>query len=279
MKELVSYFEYRNYLRDYYEERKSKDSFFSYRFMANRLDMDHSLLIKIISGKRHISDSAIEQFCRFLKLSPKEQNYFTTLVAFEKSRREAQRKELFEKLLSLQSYSKTTLNSDRFEYFRHWYYPAIRSLLDFYIFKGDYKELSKKLNPQITPLKAENGIKLLERLKLIKKNNDGVYSVTDTHITTGDTWKSIAVNSYQQEAIRLSADSLVRDAKEIRDISSITMSIDQECFDDIREILRECRETIIKRVGMIEGDTDRLYQLNIQAIPLSTIPQEKSDDN
>ena len=71
----------------------------------------------------------------------------------------------------------------------------------------------------------------------------------------------------------MSSLSIERDPKEIRDISSITMSINGECFEDIKEIIRECRAAIIKRVDLIPDDqkNDRLYQLNIQLIPLSKI--------
>ena len=74
----------------------------------------------------------------------------------------------------------------------------------------------------------------------------------------------------------MSSSSIERDPKESRDISSVTMSIDKESFEDVKEILRECRASVIKRVDSIsDNSTDRVYQLNMQLIPLSTVQKKE----
>lgn len=98
--------------------------------------------------------------------------------------------------------------------------------------------------------------------------------MTDSHVTTGEKWHDIAVSSFQKETISLSARAVDDISKDKRDISSVTMSVDRDCFEDVKEILRECRESVIKRVDAIDSDTDRLYQLNMQLIPLS-VEEEK----
>lgn len=277
MDTIFNYLDYRAFLRDYYDTRKKNDTFFSYRYMANKLKMDHSLLVKILSGKRHVADNAIENFITFCKFNKREAQYFETLIHFEKARSKEQCRLYFEALLNLKGYRSSTIRRENYEYFQKWYYVAIRSLLDIYKFRGNYKELASKLNPPITVPQAKKAIALLRKLKFIIKNKDGSYSVTDAHVTTGEQWQDLAIATFQKETIRMSASSIDRDPKETRDISSITMSLDEECFDDIKEIIRECRASIIKRVDSIaENETDRLYQLNIQLIPLSTIQMKKN---
>ncbi len=254
--------------------RKQEDSFFSYRFMANRLKMDHSLLVKIITGKRHIADKAIDSFSSLCKLNNKEGKYFSTLVHFEKARSLKESKRFFEELLKMRNYSSVQVSKDQYEYFNKWYYAAIRSLLDYYPFYGDYKELAEKLTPRVTILQAKKAIELLSNLDLIKKKKSGQYVLTDSHVTTGEKWHDIAVSSFQKETISLSARAVDDISKDKRDISSVTMSVDRDCFEDVKEILRECRESVIKRVDAIDSDTDRLYQLNMQLIPLS-VEEEK----
>jgi uncharacterized protein (TIGR02147 family) len=94
--------------------------------------------------------------------------------------------------------------------------------------------------------------------------------LTDAHVTTGERWEALAIRDFQKQTIMLSADSLTRDPKQTRDISSLTVSVDQEAFDEIREIIRECRAAIVRRIDQIpDGSRDRVYQLNIQCIPLT----------
>lgn len=275
MDTIFNYLDYRAFLRDYYDSRKKSETFFSYRYMANKLKMDHSLLVKILSGKRHIADNAIENFIKFCKFSKREAQYFETLIHFEKARSKEQCRLYFEALLHLKGYRSSTITKEQYEYFQKWYHVAMRSLLDVYKFKGNYKELASKLNPPITVPQAKKAIALLKKLKFIIKNKNGSYSVTDAHVTTGEKWQDIAISAYQKETIQMSTSSIERDPKELRDISSITMSIDEECFEDMKEIIRECRASIIKRVDSISDDhTDRVYQLNMQLIPLSAIKKE-----
>lgn len=267
---VFEYLDYRAFLKDYYEERKKDEPFFSYRFMANRINMDHSLLVKILTGKRHVSDKAIEEFASLCKLSKKESLYFSTLIHFEKARTQKESKRYFEELLEMRSFSSTSISKDQYEYFNKWYYAAIRSLLDYYPFKGDYKELADQLSPRVTVIQAKQAIELLIRLSLIKEDENGIFRVTEAHVTTGEKWHDLAISAFQKETISLSTRAIENHRKEKRDISSVTMSINEECFRDVKEILRECREAIIKRVDVIPDNcTDRVYQVNMQLIPLS----------
>ena len=54
------------------------------------------------------------------------------------------------------------------------------------------------------------------------------------------------------------------------------MSITGEGMKEIREIINECRGAIIKRVDEMNGEKrDRVYQLNMQFIPLSRVDSEE----
>jgi uncharacterized protein (TIGR02147 family) len=271
MKDLIDYFDYRQFLRDFYEEKKKNNYFYSFRFMAEKVGMDHSLLVKVLLGKRHISSSNIKQFAHLCGFSSLEEKYFETLVNFDKARSESQSKVYFEKLLSLKRHTSKQIEEHQYEYFKKWYYSALRSLLDFFEFKGDdYKQLGEQLNPRISEHEAHEAIDLLEKLGFISKDRDGIYRVTEAHVSTGEKWRSLAVKNYQKEIISLSLNSLDRDSQDTRDISTITMSVTEDGFKEIRELVKELRATIIKRVDEMNLDArDRVYQLNMQLIPLS----------
>lgn len=270
---IYDYLSYREFLRDYYEIRKKSESYFSYRYMSYKLGMDHSLLVKILLAKRHLSEKNIPLFANLCGFTKREAEYFEAMVHYEKARSEKQRTLFLEKLLSLKGYRSSKIERYRYEYFQKWYYSAIRSLLGCYEFRGDYRDLAGRLNPAITVNEAKRAVRLLQKLNFIGKDPDGAYILTEDHVTTGEQWESLAIRGYQRETIKMSADSLDRDPKEIRDVSSLTLSVDREAFEDIREIIRECRASIVRRVDSIPDDkTDRVYQLNMQMIPLTRIP-------
>jgi uncharacterized protein (TIGR02147 family) len=279
MQSIFEYLDYRKFLRDFYEEKKKQNYFYSFRYMAQKIGMDHSLLVKVLLGKRHITAECTRELTALCSFSAIEAKYFETLVNFDKARSESQSKIYFEKLLSLKQHTSRQVEADHYEYFKKWYYAAIRSLLDFYEFDGvNYKNLGKKLNPRITENEAREAIELLEKLCFIKKNPEGFFKPCEAHVSTGGKWHSLAIKNYQKETIALSLSSLDRDHRKARDISSVTMSITKEGMEQIREIIKECRGAIIKRVDeMNEAKRDRVYQLNMQFIPLTQGDAEESD--
>jgi uncharacterized protein (TIGR02147 family) len=181
----------------------------------------------------------------------------------------------FEKLLSLKGVRAATVTEDQYEFYQKWYHTAIRSVLEYYDFKGNFRDLGEQLNPPVSARDAKRSVKLLERLGLIKKNPEKRYILTDKAITTGPEWRSLAVRSFQEEVIGLAKESLARHKQELRDISTITMNINAENFVEIRERIKSFRESIVQYVN--EGvDPDRVYHMNIQLVPLTRIKKAAS---
>jgi len=278
MKDLIEYFDYRQFLRDFYEEKKKSNYFYSFRFMAEKVGIDHSLLVKVLLGKRHLSSHSVKPIARLCGFSGHQEKYFETLLNFDKARSESQSKVYFEKLLSLKWHTAKRIEEDHYEYFKKWHYAALRSLLDIYEFRGDdFKELGERLNPRISEREAREAVALLEKLGFVARDADGVYRVHEAHVSTGEKWRSLAIKNYQKEIIALSLNSLDKDPAQTRDISTITMSITEDGFKEIQNLTKEFRAAVIKRVDEMNMEKrDRVYQLNMQLIPLSRIDSRQS---
>jgi uncharacterized protein (TIGR02147 family) len=247
--------------------------------MAGKLGMDHSLFIKVLLSKRHITAAAIPHIVKLCGLTGRHEKYFEAMVYFNKAKSDAQSKPFLERMMAQRSLSTKKVDAHQYEYYQKWYYSAVRSLMDTGDFSDDYQAIAVRLNPAITPAEARQAVKLLSSLGFIRRDEKGFWRVTDAHVTTGEKWRSLAVKSYQKETIALSAGSLERDPPETRDIASLTVSVDKECFDDIREMVRQTRAMIVKRVDEIgQQPRDRVYQLNIQLIPLSVPGRTKATE-
>ena len=269
---IFDFLSYREFLKHYYEWRKEKHQYFSFRFLGNKLGLDPSLLSKIILEKRHLSDNLISTFCEYLEFNKQEQEYFENLVYFNKAKSDSKARLYLEKLMKFRKNTSNRLIMDKMKFYSKWYYTAVRSILEFYEFSGNYKELSRKLNPCISEEEARDSIELLESLNLIQCSEEGVYQLTDHAITTGDEWKSVAVHSFQQETIQLAKESLDRHPRQYRDISTISMNINDKDFEFIKERIKEFRESIIDYVSQQDGP-DRTYHLNLQLLPLTLIEE------
>lgn len=272
---IFDYLEYREYLRDYYREQKKGKPFFSYRFIGHRVGMDSSFVIKVLQGNLHVSAKKIESFIKLLELKGPEAEYFEALVHFCKAKTERQRKLYFDRLFAISSVKAQRLEAHQYEFFQKWYYSAVWSIINCVSFKGDFRALAEQCLPPITVWDAKRAVKLLLRLGLIKKDGDGRYSTTDTNLTTGPQWHSHAVEGYQREMVRLAGESIERSRKQERDLSTVTLCIDEKALPEIREHARQFRSSLIKLVNS-HGGTGRVYQLNVQLFPLSTRLEKKS---
>jgi uncharacterized protein (TIGR02147 family) len=268
MVSIFDYFDYQLFLKDHIDSRKKGKTWFSYRYLAAKLSMDHSNLIKIVLGKRHASGKNVIAITKVLKFNPKEAEYFKTLVEFNKTKNQAKTKLLFEKLVAIKNISLKKLEPNQYDYYRHWYYTAIYSLLDYYEFTDDYAALAAEINPPITVKQARETIELLEKLLLIRKEKDGRYVQSEKLISTGQRWHSVAIQTFQEETLKLAISSLSNHPKNVRDISTLTMSLGKPEMEAIRELSKQYRKSIIKVISE-SGPGDSVYQLNMQFFPLT----------
>jgi len=274
MKKIFDYLDYRDYLREYYEEKKVENPFFSYKLFGRMVDIDQSYLAKVLIKERHIAQKSIRKFVEYFKLSDIEAEYFETLVHFIKAKTDKQSRLFFEKLLSFKEVKRNILTTQQYEFYTKWYYSAIRSLLQFYDFQGDYKKLAEQLSPPISVGEAKQAINLLQTLQLIKQDADGRYVLADKAITSGKEWHSLAINSFQEQTIGMAAESVARHKRELRDISTVTMNIGPADLQRIKELIQQFRNTVIQYVND-NASPENVYQLNVQLYPLTNVSRKK----
>jgi uncharacterized protein (TIGR02147 family) len=268
MESVKKYWDYRDYLKDFYSEKKKESSWYSLRHMGGKVSVDPSHLVKIFQRQRHIGNSLIDIFIKYCNLTGSEAEYFANLVQFNKAKSDRDCRLFYEKLLTLRGSGARTLEKSQYEFYTKWYHSAILTLLDFYPFDGDYAALAAKLSPGITAAQAKRSIALLSRLDLIRKSSDGTYCLTDKIITTGDHGPSVAVKAFQEETMRLAIDALHRYPPKKRNISTVTITISEKNVDRIDKTIGQFRESLL-RLAKDEQSPDKVYQLNVQLYPLT----------
>lgn len=267
MREVFEFLDYRDYLKEFYRVNKKKHSFFSYKFIGDRVGMDPSYFAKILIKSLHISDQTIPHFIKLLKLSGNEAEYFEVLVHFGKSKTEKKSKLYFEKLIALRKFTSYRIEEYQYTYYSKWYYSAIRSLLGFIKFTGNYKDLASLLTPAISVKQAKEAIALLLKLNMISVK-DAEYTLTHDHVSTGKEFNRIAIEGHQKSVIQLALDSMSAHSQDERNFGTLTMAIDKNGFNHLEQMMRDLRESIQKYVNEVEAP-DRVYQLNMQFFPLS----------
>ena len=134
---IFEYLNYREFLKDAYEERHASDWRFSHRFIAEKAGFDSSMFNKILLGKRNLTDRIVEVFASIFCNGDREKSYFANMVAFNQAKTHSESRQYLEKLVATKECKVEDLAKDQFEYFDHWYHAVVRELVTFYPYVGD----------------------------------------------------------------------------------------------------------------------------------------------
>ena len=267
MEPIFEYTDYREWLRDAFDDFKKRKSVISWRYMAMKLGADPGNLLRVSQGKIHLTLSLVQPMAEFFELSEKETAYWTELVYFGRAKTDAEALNHYEKMQMLKGIPLKRLAKKELEFYRHWYCNAIRSIIGICKFKDDYEGLAESCTPAISVEEAKNAVKLLYDLNMISRDRDGFWKVNDTFVSTGGNWRSEAVRTFQKETVRLAGESLERHAPHLRDISTVTMTFNMDDIALIREKIKEFRSELLRMSQEGTGD-DTVFQLNVQLFPI-----------
>jgi uncharacterized protein (TIGR02147 family) len=267
---LNDYMDYRAFLKDMFTYKKKTDRYFSYRYFSRRAGITSpNFLQLVISGKRNLTQESAAKICKGFDLKKTDREYFENLVWLNQSTTHEDRNHYYRKIVSLKSNASVRkLDKASYEYFSKWFYPAIREVISLGNHKWDAEKISNRLDPEIAPKDAEKALKALIDLGLISRDSDGVYRQNESFLTTGPEVQSLAVANFHREMLRLATESIERHNAEVRDISSLTISIRSERVRELKEHLSRIRHEIMK-MYCEDKDCDQVYQLNLQLFPLS----------
>ncbi|MBN1757933.1 MAG: TIGR02147 family protein [Chitinispirillaceae bacterium] len=272
MKPVLSYIDYRKYLRDFYEEKKRTTRFFSTRYFAQKAGLaSASFLREVINGKKNLGKQSVDKFIQALELTGKEARFFKHLVFFNQAAGADEKQDHYAVLVSLMNTVREfQLTALQLQVYNYWYVPVIRELACIIDFRDDFELLAKMVLPQITTAEAKSAVKLLVRLKMLKKLKDGRYEQSSPAVKAKSEFNSMAVMNFTRGMAEMAIKALVSLPRNQRDFSTITCGMSRSCYDLIIAEMTAFRERVL---AIINNDArtrnDRVYQFNFQVFPVS----------
>ncbi len=260
--------DYRDFLKAYYQKRKKHSSLFSYRMFGEMLGLDASFLCRVVKKQQDLSGGSIAIAKKVLGLSGRASEYFDALFALNKAKTESDREIWQQKISALRDVYRRELQSSELLFLRNWWIAAIRAYVDIVSGNMNPRHIATQFRPQITEEQIQEAISLLKELKLVQVQAAGRLKITDAHLTVSGPEKVEAVRHFQKEILQLASNAVDTCAADSRDISTLTLAVDEAAFEDIREILREARRVIQKRTGEVIKP-DRVMELSMAFFPVT----------
>lgn len=274
MQAIYRYRDYREYLRDYYEQCNVHNNRFSLRSFAAKIGLNVSNLTRILKRERNVSEETTERLIGCMKLHDREADYFRLLVQYNQARNPADKQALYEQLRLFRKTRLRNLGPEYDEYFADWYNIALRELINILPVKMKSTDLARLLLPSPKPNDIRKSFNLLLRLGLVKRNEEGTLQLVEKLVTTPDEWTSTTIHAFQIAMAELGRQALDRFPKSERNISTSTLSLSPEGYRKTVQALQRVQQEIAEIAGS-DNDPDRIYEVNLQLFPLSKKVKEK----
>lgn len=271
MKDVLEYTSYRQYIADYYAERKAKSAF-SWQEFASLAGFSSSIFLKYVSeGRYNLAETTAERVAAAMKLADYECDFFVELVKFDHAKTDAEKKAAYGKMISIaEAHKAKVLEGDSFRFFSDWKNPVIRELAP--AMPGAKPlALAHACREKITAAEVSETLNFLVKAGLLQKDDAGNYTQTEKSVTTGPMEVTpVAVRGMHRQMGEFALDAIEGVPQNERHFSGVTLGVTHEAYDEIVQEIAECRKRVIA-IATRDSAVDEVYRLNMQFFPMTNI--------
>ena len=276
MKPIIEYSDFRQYLLDYYEERK-RISAFSWREFSKVAGFTSSSYMKVVcDGKSKLSKIGVERVGAAMNLAGFEMDYFRAMVKYGQAANEESKKVAYRDMLAIAKVHKVrVLEGDLFAYYDTWRNPVVRELAP--LMPGATPgELAKMCYTKTSAEEVRESLDFLTKIGLLKKAKDGSFIQSETSVTGTPDATRLALRGMHRQMSQLATPALELPTSE-RNFSGVTMGVSKETYDRIVNLLDEFRSKIIA-IAAEDKNIEQVYRLNLQLFPLTRNIKENNNE-
>ncbi|WP_290745243.1 TIGR02147 family protein [Fibrobacter sp. UBA4309] len=275
MKDVFEYTGYRQYIADFYAERKVKSAF-TWREFARMAGFASSVHLKYVSeGRFNLGEESVERVAKAMGLRGNRLEYFRAMVEFDHAATDNIKKEIFDRMLSIAKRSDAkVVEADAYRYFDSWKNPVLRELAPS-MPGAKPLALAKACRPKITAAEVSDSLNFLVKANMLQKDENGNYVQTNRSITAGPMKVTPAViRGLHHQMGELALDTIEGVPQNERHFSGVTLGITQGAYDEIVAEIDAFRKRIVE-IATRETETDEVYRLNIQFFPMTNKSSKK----
>lgn len=262
--DIYQFTHFRKYLEEYQAARNKQEPSFTRTEICNLLGLEksRSYFADVLRGKK-VSPRMVAKFIEILGLEKKEAKYFETMVALDQAKNDTIRKSLMDELLRQHPNPQHIMNTDAYDYYNHWYHSALFAILDAMDVSDDMTPVQKRIFPKVPLGKLSDSLKLLERLGLARKNEDGFWKPTRESISSGPYNNAELIKQYQLQCFELSKQALITPPKAPSIMSTLTFSISKDAYKELETAVQEFKAKARRIISEDKNKADGVYQMNL----------------
>jgi len=270
---ILHYQQYREYLRDYYEEQKKKKTGFTYAKFAATAGLGSPNYFKLVmDGQKNLTSENIIRFARALGFNEIESDYFEALVQYNQARRALERDFYDERLKRLRTRAThpgyRNLEQDEFEAISHWLASALLVLTHVPGFRESPAWIRERLYNQFTETEIADVLERLCVLGLLARDEAGKLKPTTKTVQTKPELRQVASKLFYESIFKRALQAVSLNTGDEREFGACIVGLSPA---QIPELKRRVREFIqqLNSWALENPKPLQVYALNFSGFPLT----------
>ena len=237
-------------VRSEFVKRCDNNPAYSLRAFSNFLEIDQSLLSKVLNGQRNVTASFIDKASKKLGLSPFHNSKGGDYSFVEK---------------------------EKFTVLDHWYYFAILELFKTKDFFPDPKFIAQRL--EIHAQEAQSSLETLNSLGFLDFESGAYILSRENNSWLNKNGLCEKKQALQKKLSEKALNSIEQIDISLRDNSSLTVAVDKSKIPQIKNKITELRrelDSYISEICKENENCDEVYQTVISFFPLTKLEKNKN---
>ena len=256
---------YKEILQSELERRIEVNPLFSANAFAKKLGISQSYLSLILNGKRSLNERVATGIADNLNFSKLEKEYFLLLT----KRGSSLTDELYDfyqgKIEDLRKKNNVDfLDIEKFHVISDWHYSALLECLNLTNIDHNNISYAEKLGLDVGVV--DDALVRLEKLDIISQKGERYIRHDNGFLTTPHEIKSLGLRKFHNQILEMAQEAIESQSIEERNISGITVSIDQNKLPEAKRRVQKFMEELMEFLE--DGDRTEVYQLSVQLFKL-----------
>ncbi|MCX6106721.1 MAG: TIGR02147 family protein [Proteobacteria bacterium] len=269
---IFGYTDFRMYLRDFYEFRKSSQRGYSYRAFSKAAGFTApNTLHLVITGERNIGANAIDQFAQGLNLKGTMAAYFAALVQMNQAKSDVEKEACFKVLQQLTPQAKRRdLHGDELTYLSHWLYPVLREMVALPDFREDPYWISRRLVGAASVTDVTQAVRFLIEAGFLVREGDRLVT-RENMVFSSDEMRSLAIRNYHRQMLDLAKHAIEALDVSEREYGAVTVMLPEAAVPALKERIKQFRRDLHAWAvhAVTETSPESVIQVNVQMYPVT----------
>ena len=268
MKPILEYKDYRAYMQDYYDYRKSHGAF-SWREFCKLAGFTSPNFLKLVcTGQSSLSKIKIAPVAKAMGLTGYECEYFKQLVLFGNAETDTAKKAALLEMEKIALEHKVrVVDSDAFQYYESWKYPVIRELAPM-MPGAQPRKIADECKEYVSAEEVRDILAFLVKAGFLKKDGEKIYSQTEKAVIGSAEAQPIAIRAMHKEMGNMAVRAVDRYSASERYFTGMTIGVNESNYARIVAEIDVCAKKIAA-IANEGGKLDQVYGLNFQLFPFT----------